>query len=184
MFPRISRAILFAVLLVPGAAQAAPGIPLLLYGTASPHAEISAIADDTVIATTRAQANGTYGYAPSTFMIVDPENAREGKTLSFSVDGVRAAETTTFVSGAIVRLDFSTSTPPETPSARSRDLKSVSVTVPEELATPTTRKFALRDFNMLMADWGSREKGSAADLNDDGAVDLSDFNVLMIYWGV
>ena len=38
------------------------------------------------------------------------------------------------------------------------------------------------DFNILMVNWGLAAKDNVADFNSDGAVDIFDFNLLMIYW--
>lgn len=39
------------------------------------------------------------------------------------------------------------------------------------------------DFNALMVNWGSRASGNSADMNRDGLVDIFDFNRLMVLWG-
>lgn len=39
------------------------------------------------------------------------------------------------------------------------------------------------DFNLLMLNWGFVGAGNPADMNSDGAVDILDFNSLMLNWG-
>jgi hypothetical protein len=38
------------------------------------------------------------------------------------------------------------------------------------------------DFNALMVQWGKIGAGNPADANQDGSVDIFDFNLLMVYW--
>lgn len=40
------------------------------------------------------------------------------------------------------------------------------------------------DFNILIINWGSTAPGNVADFNDDGIVDIFDFNLLMIHWQI
>jgi len=40
----------------------------------------------------------------------------------------------------------------------------------------------MNEFNRLMADWGPQPGGSPVDYNNDGSVDLLDFNLLMFHW--
>lgn len=40
------------------------------------------------------------------------------------------------------------------------------------------------DFNILIINWGATTPGNAADFNDDGIVDIFDFNLLMIHWQI
>lgn len=42
----------------------------------------------------------------------------------------------------------------------------------------------LADFNFLIAHWGSRGKGTPADIDADGAVGLLDFNLLLSHWSL
>ena len=39
------------------------------------------------------------------------------------------------------------------------------------------------DFNLLMVKWGSVSQNILADINCDGSVDVFDFNLLMVNWG-
>lgn len=39
------------------------------------------------------------------------------------------------------------------------------------------------DFNLLMVKWGSVGQSIAADINCDGSIDIFDFNLLMVNWG-
>lgn len=39
------------------------------------------------------------------------------------------------------------------------------------------------DFNILLVNWGSTEAGNIADINLDGVVDILDMNLIMIFWG-
>lgn len=43
-------------------------------------------------------------------------------------------------------------------------------------------KIDLFDFNILMVKWGVADSGNAADFNSDGKVDIFDFNLLMVNW--
>src|SRR3989344_2438198 len=43
-------------------------------------------------------------------------------------------------------------------------------------------KIDVLDFNTLMVHWGSTSVGTVADFNGDGTVDVFDFNLLMINW--
>jgi hypothetical protein len=39
------------------------------------------------------------------------------------------------------------------------------------------------DFNTLMVQWDSSGTANSADVNQDGLVDIFDFNLLMVHWG-
>ncbi len=41
----------------------------------------------------------------------------------------------------------------------------------------------MKDFNMLMVNWGKSGSSMNGDVNGDQKVDLSDFNILMVNWG-
>ncbi len=51
--------------------------------------------------------NGEYGFAPEMFFVTDPYNDRDGKNVSFYVDGVDTGEVAVFVNGATSKLDLS-----------------------------------------------------------------------------
>lgn len=40
------------------------------------------------------------------------------------------------------------------------------------------------DFNILIINWGATTLGNIADFNEDGIVDIFDFNLLMIHWQI
>lgn len=40
------------------------------------------------------------------------------------------------------------------------------------------------DFNAMMVNWGRNEANNSADMNHDGTVDIFDFNMLMVYWSI
>ena len=40
------------------------------------------------------------------------------------------------------------------------------------------------DFNILIINWGATAPGNAADFNEDGVVDIFDFNLLMVHWQI
>ncbi len=44
-------------------------------------------------------------------------------------------------------------------------------------------KIDIFDFNALMVHWGSTAINDVADINCDGSVDIFDFNLLMVNWG-
>ena len=52
-------------------------------------------------------SNGTYGYSPDIFYIQDPDEDRNGKTISFYIEGEKAAEHQ-FRNGYSTRLDLTT----------------------------------------------------------------------------
>ncbi|MCD6233077.1 hypothetical protein J7J81_01690, partial [bacterium] len=41
----------------------------------------------------------------------------------------------------------------------------------------------IKDFNLLMINWGKKSNNSSSDFNRDGKVDVFDFNILMVNWG-
>ena len=38
------------------------------------------------------------------------------------------------------------------------------------------------DFNLVMVNWGTTAEGNVADFNNDNVIDIFDFNLLMIHW--
>ena len=41
----------------------------------------------------------------------------------------------------------------------------------------------IKDFNLLMINWGKKSPNNSSDFNRDGKVDIFDFNILMVNWG-
>ncbi len=91
---------------------AVPGIPNRFFGTILVNGEpatdgvnvVAKISGVEVASTT--SLNGTYGYAPNTFDVLDPNNNRAGKTIEFFVFDVKAGESV-FANGEITELNFS-----------------------------------------------------------------------------
>ena len=180
----------FSLLLVPGAALAAPGIPEAFYGSTNGSGEVDALIGGVVVASTTA-SGGRYGYAPHLLIVPDPGGTRSGTQVSFTVGGVEVGQGTTFTNGAIVRFDL---TLPETSSASvgaAPTISSVSggpiatssfhfpkLVIPTNFDLTGDRRFDLADLTALLGMWGIAPF-SPADFNRDGVVDLYDFNQLL-----
>lgn len=52
----------------------------------------------------------------------------------------------------------------------------------KKMDTNQDGKIDILDFNSLMVNWGREETGNIADFDGNGKVDIFDFNLLMIYW--
>ena len=104
--------VLVFFLFIFSAVSALPGIPNRFFGTvnvnsvpASDGVNVVAKVSGVEVASTTT-SNGTYGYAPNTFDVIDSLNNMKGKTIEFFVSGVKAGESV-FVNGAITELNFS-----------------------------------------------------------------------------
>jgi hypothetical protein len=124
----IFSAVLFALLLPCAAfAQARPGIPEAFYGNAAGEGGtvVTTSIEGAVVASTTIAAGGVYGYAPTLFIIQDPEGTRAGQRVSFAIGGARALETAVFIPGALTELDLTIATTTAT------------TTIPADTATTT-----------------------------------------------
>lgn len=184
--------LVLAYLIIPGVSYAAPGIPEQFYGTvsgASAGAEVAAHVQGVVVAKSIV-ANGSYGAAPKLLLVPDPDNAFAGATVSFTVGGFVVPQTAVFKNGAVTKLDLvlptggnatAVNTVAQPSQAPAPSVTSLSETQ-KKFDTNNDGKIDILDFNRLMADWIKKGKGLAADWNRDGVVDLLDFNLLMIHW--
>ena len=190
------RAIYSAAILalIPAFAFAAqPGIPELVYGSA-PGADgttVNALIAGQIVASTTL-LGGSYGYSPHLLLIPDAQASRAGASISFTLGGAPANESTAFNNGAITRLDL-------TLPASAKEAAPIVPVVPAPpitsgitgtLAPP--QKFSypinydlngdhavnLSDVEYMFAHWGQAFH-SSSDLNTDGVVDVYDFNLLV-----
>ncbi|MDP2696380.1 MAG: hypothetical protein Q8O87_04015 [bacterium] len=193
------------LLAMPSLALATPGIPHQFYGAVS-YTNGTIPADGSsveakiggVVVKSSTVTNGKYGYSPNLFMVTDPDSSRKGQTINFWLGGVHTGQTAIFDNGGYANLNLSTAAPVvNTPSGGGGG--SVSTPTPSPSPSPSASavplsleakkadtnndgKIDVLDFNSLMVNWGSF--GSMADFTGDGQVDVFDFNYLMIYWTV
>ena len=189
-----------------------PGIPHQFYGTVSYDSgttpsglTVRALVGSTVVSTSVTQSNGQYGVNPD-LLIVSGQTAEA--TILFTVNGAPARETATFANGTLTQLNLTvpgsapTPTPTPTPApggggGGSNPLPSSTQNPTPTLTTTPAPKQALTeeqkkvdanndgmidvlDFNALMVNWG--DAGGAGDFDSNGTVDVFDFNMLMINW--
>lgn len=107
---------ILAVLLLPIAARAEPGIPYQFYGSV----EFSGVpAPDGLVIEARIGGqvvdsttivDGKYGYT-NLFFVTDPEGNRQGRgdTMEFFISGIETNRTVPFVNGGFSKIDFSLS---------------------------------------------------------------------------
>lgn len=98
---------------LPSLAFAAPGIPEQFYGAVqydsgitSSGLTINAIVNGAVVATTVTQNGGSYGSSPSLFFVPDTNGTLAGTTITFTVNGIAAAQTATFANAALTQLNL------------------------------------------------------------------------------
>lgn len=192
---------------LPCSASAGPGIPEAFHGRVAGAfgARVSAIMNGSVVASTTIEAGGVYGYAPALFFVPDPDDSRSGALVAFAVDGVLTGQEALFTNGALTELDLAV--PGTSTAATSSNATSTTSTgeLPLEtaragdsttpgIASPLQRvlrrrydltanhKVDLSDFAYMLANWGEEGRGTAADINGDGIVDLIDLSLLLGHW--
>ena len=147
------------------------------------------------------QDNGIYGYPESikqklivgegtgviTFTFQTPayDNGKE-------TSGNALQSYSNFESGSSVHQDFyfivpvqTTTTTTTTPPASGGYTPPTSTTTtkpPSKIDTNQDGKIDIFDFNSLMINWGKKEENNIADFDGNGQVDIFDFNLLMINW--
>ena len=147
-------------------------------------------------------ANGKYGYNPSLLFAIDNQGVNAGETVEFYIDGTntKANEKAIFASGNSDQLNLTipVPTPAPTPTPVSNGggggggggttTPSTSTLALSEAAKKVDAnndgKIDVLDFNTLMVHWGSTSVGNVADFNSDGKVDILDFNLLMVNWSL
>jgi hypothetical protein len=112
----------------------------------------------------------------------------------FTVSDVGASQTAQFESGKVEKLDLaftitSTPTPTPTPTPAPGGGGGPTTGGGTVLGTSTSKgdsnndgKVDILDFNILMINWGRTGPNIPGDFNGDGTVDILDFNLLMVNW--
>jgi hypothetical protein len=93
---------------------ATPGIPNRFFGAvtinggAAPDGTVVSVRISGIQVASGVTSGGKYGYNPPgpIFYVTDPDNDRQGKTLSFFVNGVDSGQTAIFVNGASTQLNL------------------------------------------------------------------------------
>ncbi|HVW82329.1 MAG TPA: hypothetical protein VHC68_00010 [Candidatus Paceibacterota bacterium] len=183
----ISSALLALALALPAGASAAavPVIPELFWGTAPGRvgSEIDALVGGRVVASTTL-AGGTYGRAPHLLLV---SAAQPGEPITFAIGGAAARQSARFESGAITELDLAL--PPGSASSTApgnANGPAAGSTTPQErdYDLDGDRRVDRRDLAFLLARWGLAGLLDPADLDGDGTVGLSDFNLLLLHFSL
>lgn len=175
-----------------------PGIPHQFYGTVvfesggTPNGlTVEAKINDIVVGSSTT-SGGNYGYNPNLFLALDSQNVNNGKTVKFFVAGVEADQTALFSNGKSTQLNLvlpgSALVTSTNSSGGGGGGSAITLTTPTLPLSEAAKKvdgnndgkIDVLDFNLLMINWGS--EGVVADFNGDGKVDVLDFNALMIHW--
>lgn len=182
-----------------------PGIPHQFYGTVSYDSgttpaglTVRALVGNTVISTSVTQSGGQYGVTPD-LLIVSGQTA--GATILFTVNGISARETATFANGTLTQLNLTVPGPATAPAPAPSPSPSgggggttntPTATIPTPTATLSAEQKAydannddaidVLDFNALMVHWGETGSAVVADFDGNGVVDVFDFNALMVHW--
>ncbi|TAL48630.1 hypothetical protein EPN87_00015 [archaeon] len=100
------------LLLISTIAMAMPGIPNRFHGNVNfingpaPDGILVETKVDGVTVASTTTTGGTYGFAPNTFDMIDPDNTMAGKNISFFVVGLATGKTATFINGESSTLDL------------------------------------------------------------------------------
>jgi len=208
--------LVMVVLGIPFLVFAAPGIPHQFYGTAkyTNGADITSGSVIVKIGTTQvatvAISSGKYGYTPNLLLVTDPDGTRAGQVLKFYVDSVDTGESAVFSNGGYTNLNIDIApvatptptpasgggggavqnpNPSSTPSPTPNPTPVLTSTpAPKIVLTEEAKKvdadnngiIDVMDFNTLMVNWGNG--GGTGDFDGSGSVDVFDFNMLMINW--
>lgn len=207
-------AIATLTIMLPGVSLAVPVMPHQFYGTVNfsngiaPNGlSVQAKIDGTLAGSTTTK-DGKYGYDPL-FKIEDDDGSLSGKVVEFYVSGIKANETAVFANGSSTQRNLTvpgvvpTPTPTPPPSSGGGGANPPSSTptstpnpTPVLTSTPTPKIplteeakkvdadnngiIDVMDFNTLMVNWGNG--GGTGDFDGSGSVDVFDFNMLMINW--
>jgi len=209
---RLKSIITAIIFLTPLVALATPGIPHQFYGNvvfesgATPDGLlVEAKVNGTVVGSSVTK-DGKYGINPSLLFASKTEGDWSGETVTFFVDGTNTGESFALVKGGYTNLPLTVSgvapggtttptpipSPTPTPNNNSNSGENFNITptpTPQVLGATTQAvdanndgKIDVLDFNTLMVNWGSTSGDNVADFNGDGKVDVFDFNLLMINW--
>ncbi len=126
-----------ALFLLPLSVRAAPALPAQFYGAATGEGSVVTASINGVIVASTTVTGGAYGYAPKLFLITDPNNDREGSTITFANDGAVIMPTAQFINGSLTRIDFITASTPSTGGSASGGLGSASTGVGSAATTTT-----------------------------------------------
>jgi len=110
-------------------------------------------------------------------------NIANGAVVSFYIGDNSASQTVNFSSGSIQQLNLTFTTTTTTPPSGGSAITSTPPTTKTGDAN-NDGKVDIIDFNLLMVNWGNNPTNLAADLNGDGKVDIFDFNILMVNWTI
>lgn len=143
----------------------------------------------------RVQDNGIYGYTELNRQRLLVKNGSGAITFKFidlsgsESGGNSVISYPSFSSGIVMEknLAFTTLSQNQSSGGGGGGGGAPGPVVPTDQITQTTNgdtnedgKVDIMDFNRLMIDWG--KSGSLADFNQDGKVDIFDFNSLMVNW--
>jgi len=186
----------------------APGIPHQFYGTVSYDSgttpsglTVRALVGSTVVSTSVTQSNGQYGVNPDLLIVSGPT---AGATILFTVNGTPARETAAFANGTLTNLNLTvpgaapggtTTTTTSSGSSGGGTTNTTTDTTPTvtPVTTPLTEAqkvydtngddaIDVLDFNSLIVHWGETGSAVVADFDGNGVVDVFDFNSLMVNW--
>ncbi|MBU4204605.1 hypothetical protein KKE19_00385 [Patescibacteria group bacterium] len=111
-------------------------------------------------------------------------NISNGAVISFYIGDNSASQTVNFSSGSIQQLNLTFTTTTTTTSPGGSGITPITPATAKKGDVNNDGKVDIIDFNLLMVNWGNNPTNLAADLNGDGKVDIFDFNILMVNWTI
>ena len=198
------------LLVVPGIALAQPGIPHQFYGTVSYESGTTPdglvveakVISGTVVGSSVTKS-GEYGINPSLLFASKTEGEWSGETVTFFVDGTDTGESFALVKGGYTNLNLTvpgaapgtvtTSTQTSTSGSGGGSNPPPTLTdIPPAVTSLTEAQkvydtngdnaIDVLDFNSLIVHWGETGSAVVADFDGNGSVDVFDFNSLMVHW--
>ena len=201
------------LLVVPGIALAQPGIPHQFYGTVSYESGTTPdglVVEAKVISGTVVGSSVTksveYGINPSLLFASKTEGEWSGETVTFFVDGTDTGESFALVKGGYTNLNLTvpgaapgtvttsggspstssgSSSGGGTPPPTLTDIPPAVTSLTEAQKVYDTNgdnAIDVLDFNSLIVHWGETGSAVVADFDGNGSVDVFDFNSLMVHW--
>ena len=183
----------------------APGIPHQFYGTVAYDSgtvtaglTVRALVGSTIVSTSVTQSNGQYGVNPDLLIVSGPT---AGATILFTVNGTPARETAIFANGTLTNLNLTvpgaapggtTTTTTSSGSSSGGNPTPTLTDIPPAVTSLTEAQkvydtngddaIDVLDFNALIVHWGETGSAVVADFDGNGVVDVFDFNSLMVHW--
>jgi len=173
-----------------------PGIPHQFYGTAL-YSNGSAVPNGVVVEAKVGSsvvgrsivASGKYGVAPSVLFATKSSGNWSGETAAFYVDGMDTGVTAALSMGGYTQknLTIPAATTPSAPTSGGGGGGGIMVVLQATVVSGKADsnndgKVDIFDFNAMMVNWGKTGTNIAGDINNDGRLDIFDFNLLMIQW--